>query len=355
MRGERRPGPGHRMHAPSRPALRIVTRRLPWGVALVILALAGADAGLAQPLSLADPAHPAAAGVLDTSRAADHASWVVLEVRGAAAWRLQDAPEWQSFTQGQVVPPGSVIETGPSGEVTLVTGGDQLLVGVASRLVVPLSTELASLRHERGRLLVHVEPRRDRAFHVRTPLLSMGIKGTSFELAVDQDQDRVLVLDGAVEVSRPGSDEAIDLQAGEGLAQPATPGSPPQPFAQQIPSAAWPRAPEQPWLMPDHADPVVPARIGPREPIAQGQRDAGAPSSTPAPANRTERRPVAGQPAAAERWLGWDDLAIVVALAAGALLLLVGPGFSLLQALRAQWQDRPPPKGRRRRSLVRDL
>jgi hypothetical protein len=277
---------------------------------------------------------------------------VVLEVRGSAAWRLQGAAQWQPFTRGQVVLPGSIIETGPSGEVTLVTGGDELLVGTGSRLIVPRNTELASLRHERGRLLVHVEPRRDRDFRVRTPLLSMGIKGTSFELAVEDDQDRILVLDGEVEVSRPGSDDAIDLQAGEGLAQRAIPGLPPQPFARQIPSAVWPRAPEQPWLMPGAID-VVPARVEPDQPIAQGEHDT--PASATEPASRTERQPAGRQPVATDEWLGWGKVSIMIALTAGALLLLLGPGFSLLQALRSQWRDRPPLKGRRRRSLVRDL
>jgi hypothetical protein len=250
-----------------------------------------------------------------------------------------------------------VIETGSTGLVTLVTGGDELLVGADSRLIVPLSTELAALRHERGRLLVHIEPRRDRAFRVRTPLLSMGIKGTSFELSVDQDQDRVLVLEGEVEVIRPGSDETIDLLAGEGLAQPAAPGSAPRSFVRRIPPSAWPRTVEpQPWLMPDPAGPAVATRIERQERLAQGE-DA-APSTAAARSDGPRRQPDAWPqfrlPAAADQWLGWDYLPVVVGLAAGALLLLVGPGFSLLQALRAQWEDRPPAKGRRRRDLVRD-
>jgi hypothetical protein len=344
------------MQALSRPALHTLTRRVAWSVGLVALALVSAQVGRAQPLSSADPAHAAAALALDTSRAADHANWVVLEVRGSATWRLQDAAQWQSFKQGQVLPPGSVIETGAGGEVTLVTGGDELLIGSDSRLIVPLSTELASLSHERGRLLIHVEPRRDRSFRVRTPLLSMGIKGTSFELAVDPDQDRVLVLDGEVEVITPGSDEAIGLQAGDGLTQPATPGAPPRPFARPIPPAAWPQTAEHPWLMPDAADPGMPARGALRDQIAQGERTAPPPTSASAPASRAERparQPAAADPTAEDPWPGWDHLPIVIGLAAGALLLLIGPGFSLLQALRAQWQDRPPAKGRRRRSLVR--
>ena len=116
---------------------------------------------------------------------------------GEAVWRHRDDATWQSLQAGQVVPAQSEIETGPDGAVVLVVGGDRLALDADSRLVLPAREPGEDLHphHAHGRLRVDVEARAGRRFEVRTPLLSLGIKGTSFELAVDRRQNSVLVLD----------------------------------------------------------------------------------------------------------------------------------------------------------------
>jgi uncharacterized protein YaiE (UPF0345 family) len=335
---------------------------LPWGAGLLWLLLASPELALAEPYDTVASAEPAVAAALDTSHASDQANWVVLEVRGSATWRLQDTAGWQAFKQGQVLQPGSVIETGANGRVMLVTGGDELLVGSSSRLIVPISREPASLRHERGRVLVHVEPRRNRAIQVRTPLLSMGIKGTSFELVVEQDRDRVLVLEGEVQVTTPGSDEVVDLEAGEGLA--AQPGSRPTPFQLPVPDAARHGALEHPsWLLSDTPSTDSPNRTEQSDHPVQGSQGLADRASEFAPTQpatrnqegRTEGNQDARQPTRSDYGLGSEAFRVaLLGLAAGALVLLLSPGLALVQAFREHWQNRPSGKGRRRRSLTRD-
>ncbi|MGH6896017.1 MAG: FecR domain-containing protein, partial [Geminicoccaceae bacterium] len=187
-------------------------------------------------LALAAPAHGSQVAthtqegpqtsVLDSSIVPAAANWVVLDVTGTAAWRAQDESRWRAFELGEVLPPGCEIETGPDGEVVLVAGGDQLIVAPHGRLIVPRAApgQDRRLRHERGRILVHIEPRKDRDVRVDTPLLSLGIKGTTFEVDVDSEQNSVVVHDGEVQVTTPDQPDPVDLGAGEGLRQPAAPG-----------------------------------------------------------------------------------------------------------------------------------
>ena len=136
------------------------------------------------------------------------ANWVVLDATGIAAWRAEGETRWQRFRRGEVLPPGCEIETGSDGEVTLVAGGDQLTIAPQGRLIVPIAQpgQDRRLRHERGRILVQIESREARDVRVDTPLLSLGIKGTTFEVLVEPTQDSVLVHEGDVEVTTPGGE-----------------------------------------------------------------------------------------------------------------------------------------------------
>ena len=117
---------------------------------------------------------------------------------GTAAWRAQGETSWRRFTRGEVLPPGAEIETGSDGEIMLVAGGDQLTIAPQGRLIVPLaqSGQDRRLRHERGHILVQIESRAARDVRIDTPLLSLGIKGTTIEVEVDPEQNSVVVHEG---------------------------------------------------------------------------------------------------------------------------------------------------------------
>jgi hypothetical protein len=292
---------------------------------------------------------------LDSSGVPASANWVVLDANGIAAWRAQGETRWHRFTRGEVLPPGSEIETGSDGEITLVAGGDQLTIAPRGRLIVPFARpgQDRRLRHERGRILVQIESRKARDVRVDTPLLSLGIKGTTFEVEVDPAQDSVVVHDGEVEVTTPGKPEPVDLGAGEGLRQSVVPGADATRFTLPSPDGAGQSTGEPVWRLPpvgtnaatetQNFAPVTPsdsARVGSQSDRTHGRGSRAAPS-----------------PPRTESDFGWlDELASswgYVAIAGMAFLILTIPCLALLQNLRQQWRSRPSAKGRRRRELVR--
>jgi FecR protein len=320
--------------------------------------------------------------VLHGSSTPASANWVVLDATGIAAWRAEGATRWQRFTPGEVLPPGCEIETGSDGEVTLVAGGDQLTIAPQGRLIVPMARpgQDRRLRHERGRILVQIESREARDVRVDTPLLSLGIKGTTFEVLVEPTQDSVLVHEGDVEVTTPGGSDAVDLGTGEGLRQPAIPGSEGSQFTMPAPEGPPGAAAGPAWRLPPAAvdSPGQPEtqRIttdGPGQPQTPhtptgdpGQAETERTPAGPDPAqtrNRVERERHGGsaraKPATSEDGLDLgplDELASSwgsLAIAAVGLLVLTIPALALLQHLREQWLGRPKPTGERRRRLVR--
>ena len=200
---------------------------------LAVLLLSGVLAALpadAEDASLSAPPTPIGLEVLDTSRPPAGGNWVVLAASEDASWREQVGDGWRHFQRGQVLMPGSEIETGPDGEVLLAVGGDQVRVAPSTRLMLPgFAGDRQRLRHERGRLRVEVEPLPGRAFEVTTPLLSLGIKGTSFETAVGREQDTVVVLDGEVRCARSVGTSASCSMEGRGCISPRCPAPSPGP------------------------------------------------------------------------------------------------------------------------------
>jgi hypothetical protein len=298
--------------------------------------------------------------VLDSTTVPSAANWVVLYAIGTAAWRAEGEPRWREFMPGEVLPPGCEIETGADGEVTLVAGGDQLIVSPYTRLIVPqvAADQDRRLRHERGRIRVHIESRGGRKVRVDTPLLSLGIKGTTFEVEVGADEDSVVVLDGEVEVTTPDQPDAVDLGAGQGLRQSAVPGSPATRFtvpAHEIPSLSASGA------TPDPFQPhPLQLRDGAVEGAVPGDRP-GSPESlresaqARSPSGNSDQRSSSSSP---ERgsfgWVDeWASSWAWIAIAGVAFVVVTIPLLALIQKLREQRPGRSQAQGRRRRELVR--
>ena len=251
--------------------------------ALVLIATLGVAA--------AQPAEPIAipleeASPLDTSQPPLEGDWVVAAAVGEANWRPQGSGRWQPIAIGRVLPAPSEIETGATGGVTLVLGGDRLVVASSSRLILMARArgEDQRLRQERGRLRVDIEQRPGRAVEVRTPLLSLGIKGTSFEVAVDRWQSSIVVLEGQVTVSTP-SGAPVRLGPRQGLRQPADPDRPASRLELTDLSPVSRTGPVR-WQLPTPASPSVadladPSTAGtPGSTVLTPGSTAGAPGST---------------------------------------------------------------------------
>lgn len=291
--------------------------------------------------------------VLNSSGVPTSANWVVLDAAGIAAWRAEGDTTWHGFTRGEVLPPGCEIETGSDGEITLVAGGDQLTIAPQGRLIVPLAQpgQDRRLRHERGRIMVQIESRGARDVRVDTPLLSLGIKGTTFEVLVEPEQDSVLVHEGDVEVTTPGEADAVDLGTGDGLRQPAVPGSETTRFVLPETDGAAGSADGPAWRLPATNSPDEPETYGPPT-----QADSAEPRHQ---ADRARGGSAREKPASSDAGIDFgrlDELASswgFIAIAAVGLLILTIPVLVLLQHLREQWLGRSRPTGQRRRQLVR--
>ncbi len=332
--------------------------------AVALLAAAGASAGAAaEPVGV----QLGTAISLDTSQAPLDGDWVVVAASGGATWRPQGDTRWQPIMVGRVLPAPSEIETGATGDVTLVLGGDRLVVAPSSRLILMARGlgEDQRLRQERGRLHVDIEHRPGRAVEVRTPLLSLGIKGTSFEVAVDPWQSSILVLDGRVTVSPANGGPPVELGPRQGLSQPADVSQPARRLQfSDLPPTFSRDAPVR-WHLPAPAAPAATqaeaasASTSPAVQAVEDQVAGGAPGSmigrgaARPPAPRRDGRPEK------QGWLGtWPDdqplpLSLILVAAAGLLFLIV-PALILGQNLRQQWLDRSADKDKRRRSLISD-
>jgi hypothetical protein len=293
--------------------------------------------------------------VLESSTVPESANWVVLDATGIAAWRAQGETRWRRFKRGEVLPPGSEIETGSDGEIMLVAGGDQLTIAPQGRLIVPLaqSGQDRRLRHERGRILVQIESRAARDVRVDTPLLSLGIKGTEFEVQVDPEQNSVVVHEGEVEVTTPNQPDPVDLGAGEGLRQTVGPDIPTR-FTLPAPDTRAGSNDAPAWRLPPSRTnaPAAPETVAPVAPS-----DSAVTRTAPSErlrGNGTRAVRPAPRGATGSSWL--DELAsswAYVAVAGVVLLILTIPGVAFAQNLRAQWRSQPRTQGRRRRELVR--
>jgi FecR protein len=348
------------MRAPSRPPAAPAAAGSGWrgavriaaAAALAVVALLGGagprGGAAAEPVSV----ELGAAIALDTSQAPLDGEWVVMAATGDVTWRPQGDARWRPIAVGGVLPAPSEIETGATGGVTLVLGGDRLVVAPSSRLILMARGrgEDQRLRQERGRLRVDIERRPGRAVEVRTPLLSLGIKGTSFEVAVDPWQSSILVLDGRVTVSRADGGAPVELGPRQGLSQPTDPSRPAQRLELFDLPPTFSRTGPVRWHL---AEPAV---SGPTPPAL----DAGADQAVAGAPGRTARRASEPRPEAEPERQGglgaWPDdqrsLVPLVLVGAAGLMLLFLPGLVLGQNLRQHWRDRQADKGKRRRSLI---
>jgi hypothetical protein len=310
--------------------------------------------------------------MLDTSGPSLGVGWVALEALGRARWKYQGDAEWRRFKNGEVLVPGAEVETGPDGYVLLVVGGDRLILAENSHLVVSLSSldHDHRLRHDRGRVRVDVDKRPDRDLQLRTPLLSLGIKGTSFEVAVDSVQNSVVVFDGevAVKTVRARQPVARNLGPGEGLTQPVDANARPIELAlRDLPG------------VPGRTDGVR-WHLAARPEAPSSSSDSFEDGSAPPPGDATFDHAGANQGAApwssssdgaggvpdgyggvsdgsggVSDWLDQrTSVMTLLLILAAAVAILAIPALLLGQNLRLQWLARPGGKGRRRRALTRD-
>jgi hypothetical protein len=110
------------------------------------------------------------------------------------------------------------VRTGSDGRITLRQLGSELNVGPNSVVILP---EVAAargaaqkIRQQQGTTIYSVD-RKEREFIVETRHLVSVVKGTVFSVDAQEGATLVSLLEGSLEVSAPGSDEAILLRPNE--------------------------------------------------------------------------------------------------------------------------------------------
>ena len=122
-------------------------------------------------------------------------------------------------TIGETLPPGTVLETGGGRLLLQLADGSQVLIRAHARLTVeqPVPSERGYFQLLLGRIRATINKRTGGAppFELGTPSAVIAVRGTQFEVAVNQRQEtEVDVFEGVVEVTGRRSSTSVLVHAG---------------------------------------------------------------------------------------------------------------------------------------------
>jgi hypothetical protein len=117
-----------------------------------------------------------------------------------------------------VLLPARVV-TGGDGAVGLTQAGTNINVSNDTDIEIPAEVAdgnlIARLVQHRGNVFYDVAPRDVGKLRVETPLLVAVIKGTQFNVAVQQDSTTISLFEGRLEIRTPDGSDVVELNAGE--------------------------------------------------------------------------------------------------------------------------------------------
>lgn len=118
---------------------------------------------------------------------------------------------------GNTVPLPLAVETGPDGSITLQQGRTRIAVASGSKTKIPETkrrgTPIERVIQENGSIYYEIAPRDDNRMSVETPFLVAVIKGTQFNVVVDDRSATVALFEGKLEII--SGVESVDLLPGE--------------------------------------------------------------------------------------------------------------------------------------------
>jgi hypothetical protein len=129
--------------------------------------------------------------------------WIVTQLSGDARV-VHPGAQAASLKVNNLLAPGDMLLTGPSGRATLVHGADYIVVAPRSELRLPTAPEPSGFTRvvqSLGTLLFKVKHTGIPHFTVDTPMLAAVVKGTTFTVVVERDRSAVQVIDGKVDVT----------------------------------------------------------------------------------------------------------------------------------------------------------
>lgn len=127
---------------------------------------------------------------------------------------------WEPLRKGMILGPKVWIRTGIRGRAMLRRDKETILYrpNTQARLVQNnRSSRMTELYQTTGRLLVDVETRKYKHTTVKTPYLSVAVKGTRFQVFVGSGKSKVTVERGLVEVTDTRRRERVDVARGQNV------------------------------------------------------------------------------------------------------------------------------------------
>ena len=140
---------------------------------------------------------------------------VVVDFDGDVTIEKPDAE--LAVAKNMVLVPPFAVHTGTDATITIAQGDTEITVKPNSELFVPApksaGSRMDTIRQERGNAMYDVETQPGSEVRIETPFLVSVIKGTQFNVFVDDAQASVSLFEGQLEIQR-GS-QVDDLLAGE--------------------------------------------------------------------------------------------------------------------------------------------
>lgn len=163
-----------------------------------------------------------------TGALADEGGWRVGKVSGEV-WFGQPGVQAVALTRDSVLEAGGTVRTGQDGRVLLTRGAETILVSPNTSIALSKDSarSMTTVLQQAGSILLDVEKRNHRHFEIATPHLAAVVKGTKFNVIVDDFGSRVGVRQGEVEVTdyasgqhvllRPDQQASVSLQGPGGI------------------------------------------------------------------------------------------------------------------------------------------
>ncbi len=140
---------------------------------------------------------------------------VIVSLRGDVRVSMGGTP--RTVQAGSVVELPATIRTGRDGAIDLRQGNTTVSIAADSELQLPANSgaTIDRLIQTRGNAFYDVGKREGHKLRVESPYLVAVIKGTQFNVAVQEDSSTISLFEGRLEVRAPDDSDVVDLNAGE--------------------------------------------------------------------------------------------------------------------------------------------
>jgi hypothetical protein len=149
--------------------------------------------------------------------AVDSGDIVVVGIKGEVHFTVNGAA--RAMRAGGVLEPPATLRTGRDGTVELKQGATTVSVGPDTLLEFPAlekrGAPIDRILQPRGNAFYDIGKREGRKLRIETPYLVGVVKGTQFNIAVQDDATTISLFEGLLEVRAADDSAVVDLNAGE--------------------------------------------------------------------------------------------------------------------------------------------